>query len=744
MRHILILLAVATWAGPTAAQSRPEDGGSAPATTRPAGTWRYWTRCNTGKVVAHEPGALWFAADTTYALPGILWRYDLKTGQIRSLCRLDGIEAITGPNALVPGKDLASVKPLLFAGRCALPGRGWVAVPQTAWGRQMLSSRLRPDGTLVYREFIPGRPGRIMEYRDEWTPGVMIPSCRNFLPLANGYLLFGTGNTGEGIPIFYDLEGKASAASPVGGAQRDESQTYRVGERTYIVLTKSRGNTREEQILYDATTGSLVEKARGDAVGPDLAGKGLLSGRVTDSPGRGRKFTIALPDGTTVETPLIAVGRPALCRDANGHVWLNAFRWDGRKWELVVPREHHFLTGGQFPSIAAQVATLDREGRNWSIKSVEGLPPHIFAFDPNSKTGWSLDSSDQSPRTLRLERVVDGRRETLHESKTFSPYPPALILDAEGQWWWIGYEQAAVAARTTQPAGIILRGVVRLAGAKEYFYRTKPSTSGDEGQLFYGRSRKIWLHDAAGWSCWDAKSDTFVAGEPWDEFAFQAGPLTLSIVAQRGPHSTLPVSSMQAGLRRKEGGKWVPMLDPLGKGEIFGVLGMAWKDRIVVTSRNLGVLEYDAVNDRWALLHSHTGFTAFFDAGGRRILVNDYYVLAYDGDTFGAPALGGDDKKELEEFRDLLARMDNDSWRIRDQATADLLKSARKHESRIRAALKARQVSLEVQARLQRVLEESGLDDKAIIDGKPDLGTSLFDRMHPPSEIKTVPRLTSP
>jgi len=738
MRRIIILLAVAAWATPTTAQSRPAGTGSAPATARPAGAWHYWTRCNSGKVVAHEPGALWFAADASNSLPGVLWRYDLKTGQTRALCRLDGVEAITGPNALVPGKDCVSVHPLRFAGRCALPGRGWVAVTQIKWSAGLAKAQLRPDGTLVFQEFIPGRPGRIMEcmeHGDGWVSGVVIPSCKYFLPLANGYLLFGTGNTGEGIPIFYNLEGKAKSATPVGGAQHYGSPTYRVGERTYIVLWKDRSATCDEQILYDATTGSLIEKARGDVVGPDLAGNGFLSGRVTGHQAYTRKFTITLPDGTTVDTPFISTGRPALCRDANGHVWLNAFRWDGKKWELVVPREHHFLTNGRFPCLAAQLATLDRDGRNWSLQSAKGVPPDLFAFDPNSKTGWSLEASGKFPRTLRIERVVDGQRETLHESKTFSPYKPRLILDADGQWWWIGYEQASVAARTTQPSGRVLRGIIRLSGTQEHFYRTKPLTSGYAGQLFYGRSRKVWLRDGAGWSYWDAKSDKFVAGEPWKEYAFQAGPLTLSMVASRGPHSPLPASKLLCGLRRKQGGKWVPMLDPLGKGKIFGVSRMAWKDRILVTSRELGVLEYDAANDRWALLHSNTGLTAFFDAAGRRILAGYTYVLAYDGDPFGEAAPGGDDIRELEEFRDLLARMDNDSWRIRERATADMLKSVHKHASRLRRAISARQVSLEVRVRLQRVLEESGLDEVS----KPKLPTSLFDRMHPPSEIKTVP-----
>jgi len=242
---------------------------------------------------------------------------------------------------------------------------------------------------------------------------------------------------------------------------------------------------------------------------------------------------------------------------------------------------------------------------------------------------------------------------------------------------WIGYDPPRAGADGRRP----VPGVIRLSGTREHVYRTEPFANGYAGLLFHGQSGKIWLNDATGWSYWDARSDRFLAGEPWEDFAIRAGPLMLSMACGRGQAGAPTARELQSGLRRKEGEKWVAMLDPLGKAEVFGAAAMAWKDRILLTSRQLGVLEYDISNDRWALLHSYGGFTAFFDAAGRRILAGDEYVLAYLGDPF-RPAPG--EEADVEEFDNLLARMEDESFRVREQATAEMIRLARKHAVRLR------------------------------------------------------------
>lgn len=723
------LIAVCAVTPAAISQSRPAMQVST-STTRPAtGRWHYWTRCDRGSVVAHETGGLWFKANK------LLWRYDLKTGEVRSLSPLDDISAITGPNALVPGNDCAGVSPLFFAGRVFLPGKGWTEVPPVRGAFRLNRSLLDPKGNLVLKGFIPGRPAPVYRYARNWQVGVTLPSSRGLLPLADGYLLYGTGPRGEGIPIFYDFAAKPKSATPVGGASFFRT-TYRVGDRTYAVFLKGMATT-EWQILYDATSGRLVEKARGDAVGPDLAGKGFLSGSKTPRRAYFQKVEITLPDGSVIESPLLpGMSRPRLCRDANGHVWLNAYRWNGKRWDLVVPREHHFPLGNIRKAMFPRLARLDDKGQTWIGKSkASGLSPHVFAFDSASKTGWTLERFDKPPYMLHLHRFADGKRKTLVTLPTRSPYRPDFIRDEQGQWWWMGYNKATA---TRPVSGPRYRGVVRLSGADAHFYPTKRRVnSGFPGYLFYGASKRIWLCDADGWSFWDASADKFVPGEPWKEFAFALGPWTLSLVASRGDVRPLPAFGQRqevSSLRRKKGDSWVPLADPFGRAELLGTSGMIRKDRMLVRSRDAGILEYDATRDRWVLLHSWAGFDAFFDPAGRRMLVCDEHILSYDGDPFGAPVAAAT-AKEIAEFRELLKLMDDRRWRVREQATQKMKKVVRRHAERLRAALRGVQISEEVRARIKWVLREAGLDE----DLPSRLGKSLFDQMHPLPELKSVP-----
>ena len=727
MNRLWISLIAVCAVTPAAVSQRSPAIQASTSTTRPAtGRWHYWTRCDRGYVVAHETGGLWFKADK------LLWRYDLKTGKVRSLSPLHDISAITGPNALVPGNDCASVSPLIFAGRVFLPGKGWTEVPPVRGTLGLNRSLLDPNGNLVLKGFIPGRPVPVYRYARNWQVGVTLPYCRGLLPLADGYLLYGTGPGGQGMPIFCDLQGKPKPATPIGRASFFR-RTYRVGDKTYAVFLK--GMDIEQQILYDVTSGRLVEKARADTVGPDLAGKGFLSGTKTPRRAYYQKVKITLPDGSTIESPLLPnMSRPRLCRDANGHVWLNAYRWNGKRWDLVVPREHHFPPRNTRAAIFPRLVRLDDKGQAWIEKSkASGLSPHVFAFDSASKTGWTLERFDKLPFMLHLHRFADGKRKTLVTLPTRSGYRPDFIRDAQGQWWWMGYNRATAARSISGPR---YRGVVRLSGLDAHFYPTTRFQSGFPGFLFYGASKRIWLCDGSGWSFWDPSGDKFVPGEPWKEFAFPFGSWTLSLVASRGDLRPLPASGQQqevSSLRRKKGDSWVPLADPFGRGELLGTTGMIWKDRMLVRSRNAGVLEYDATGDRWVLLHSWgRSYDVFFDPAGRRMMASFDHILSYDGDPFAPPVAAA---KEIAKFRKLLKQMDDRIWRVREQATQEMKKVAPRHAERLRAALRGMQISEEVRARIKWVLRETGLNK----DLQPLLGKSLFDQMHPQRELKSVP-----
>ncbi len=383
-----------------------------------------------------------------------------------------------------------------------------------------------------------------------------------------------------------------------------------------------------------------------------------------------------------------------------------------------------------------RLVRLDDKGRTWIKKSkAAGPSPHVFAFDSASKTGWTLEKSDKPPFMLRLHRFADGKRKTLVTLPTFSPYRPDFIRDAQGQWWSMGYNKDTVTRRVSGPR---YPGVVRLSGLDTHFYQPKQRFgSGFSGFLFYGASKRIWLCDGGGWSFWNASEDKFIPGEPWKEFAFAFGPWTLSLVTSRGDLCPLPATGQRqevSSLRRKKGDSWVPLPDPFGRSELLGNAGMIWKDRMLVRSRDVGILEYDATGDRWAPVHSSPSYDAFFDPTGRRMLVCSENILSYNGDPFKAPFVAGA-AGEIAEFRKLLKLMDDRKWRVREQATQEMKKVAQKHAKRLGAALRGRQVSLEVRGRIERILRETGLYKGP----PPNLGKGLFERMHLLPELEPVP-----
>ena len=141
----------------------------------------------------------------------------------------------------------------------------------------------------------------------------------------------------------------------------------------------------------------------------------------------------------------------------------------------------------------------------------------------------------------------------------------------------------------------------------------------------------------------------------------------------------------------------------------------------MLISGRRGVLEYSAKADRWVLLHEFGYFRAGYTPTGQRLLVNRYCVLLYDGEPM-AP-VSREDKKEQAIVDKILKLLDDDRWRVREDATKKLKKLYPAVADRLAAAAKDPSLSMEVRLRLKLILKKNASGPLPMV--------SLFRSMHP-------------
>lgn len=378
-------------------------------------------------------------------------------------------------------------------------------------------------------------------------------------------------------------------------------------------------------------------------------------------------------------------------RDQNGDLWFGRRKWDGREWK-------QFASGFDLPvsvysAADGDLARLSDDGRTWSLFDAN-IPPRALARDAAARTAWQM-TSRSGKYELRLIRYYKGGQELLRTVPCESFPGVPRFKTPDGDWWTLNY---GVNGSTRKVCRLTAKGI------REY-----PTEGYD---MILSPAGNVWCRQDAKFTRYNPATDKFEPGEPWEEFAFTVGKLRLSSFA----------NDNGGILYRRKGEAWVPLLTPFTSTQALVGRNCARGDRILMAAGEIGVLEYDARTDQWARL-TDTCTRAAFDHSGRRMLFG-FCMMVYDGDPLaGVTPAGSDDDDADKEFRRLLKLMDDDRWKVRDEATRKLAENMGRFTRRAVAAAGDESLSLEVRIRLQTILPQG--------ETFPPAPPPLLRTMHP-------------
>jgi hypothetical protein len=642
--------------------------GSPPATgpAQPGAVWYCWSDAGLARTVGYGADCIWLGGS------GLVWRYDAKTGKR---------EVFTPRDGLPLEQDVVAQLAVARDGKCVMrfsvrlpaylycPDKGWQELPLPE-GRGEVA--FGPDNTLYFLQW-NGVPQTRIWRRDgaEWKVVAAVPNCQAFVPLKSGFLL---GYVQIKVtPDGSSFRNAVAYVGPDGGEAVVYEQEkdlfmevplrhFHAGEETYVVFRSRTGENAYRRV----TPQKLLEDEQAAKLDP----------------------ANALPTGESSCDP----------------------RGDRDR------RAHMMLTPGLLPALLVPQHLADHsdvlDGRRYKYDSAKGVwidqaanLARVFwnAYDPETREAWWSTTVDN--RQVRQLVKLEGNK--IHPLRNI-PEPDFLggftFKDSAGRWWGAGRMSNAETFFACR------------LDANDDMIRKYPCARGIDGgyrpQVQFSPNGRVWIWTEKASLRYDETKDEFIECEPWDDFAFAFGPWQLSMAG--------PVSSFGQAVYRKEGETWRPMPEPFGDSSLRGTPGMIRSDRMLI-SGSCGVLEYGVKTDRWALLHEYGGFRAAFTPTGQRVLVNRYCVLLYDGDPM-EPA-NRQAEKEMAGTNELLKLLDNQSWRVREDATQKLKKLYPAVANRLAAAAKDPSLSEEARLRIGEVLQENKSGALPM--------NSLFRSMHP-------------
>ena len=592
---------------------------------------------------------------------GAVWRYDFQTGKIRAWTALDGLplETAEGVRVQVSRADVC----LLHFGRQLYlheTGKGWRRLPTERFKAQRFSVSIGP------RNRVYALDTNAMLWRLEGE------SWRQTVKTVFGEALFALEG---GFVIGYS--------------------TQRLGG----------GRSRTSTAYLDAETGKTTYYAHNEALHMQCPRRHFSAGG---------KAYLVFARRRAGEVAYLRAEGPKLVEDAAARN-LDPYS--------KLPGLSRLAGGGLVPPGLLPPVHVDNHrtllhGDAWSYDPAtgrwtdlrKGLAPVYCRMDPKTREVW-VHRRVQGRQVMRLVKVRDPKTEPV-VLRTVANLPYVLgsvnFKDPWGQWWGTG----RIKARRLGERERFIAFRIDEEDRRHLYDVERGMAGGYRPQIQLSPRGAVWVWSQTTCRRYDATKDAFVQGQPWDDFAFKFGPWELSLAG--------PISSGGQKLCRKVNGRWQPLTSPFGTGRLLGSPAMIRGDRMLLSAPPLGVLEYDAKNDRWIVLHADGSFKAGFTSQGCRVLAGKSCTLLLEGDPFVAPP---DVSKESEALSQLLKLMDSDRWRQREDATQKLKKLYPKVRERLIHAAEDKSLSLEVRVRILSVLGD--------MSGSTIRLPSLLRRMHP-------------
>jgi len=685
-----------------ASATRPAGASGGAASSRPGGRWTCWSGHWDIGPRAATPKALWFAGFTG----GHIWRYDMAAGRIEVFSALDGLPVDHNPlERLVAGPDERAAF-LINGGSGVLrifiwyPDRGWRAGPQAPEKGYFLDIAFDHDGNLLTL-FVKENSCVVLRLEGrQWREMCVVPESRVLVPLAEGVAALGFKDVNS-TTVYYVPAGQSqpTITLPAQVSVLGQFNYFRSGDRTLGLPAITFGTLGAHQHGYELGTTGFRECFTGQYIGPDLKAGGFVGCRLIESANDGVAVEPNVPGSPRIKLPYGAESLFCPFRDARGNLWDGRRRWDGQAWKeftsgFDLPLSVYTTGGGGDKRVR-----LSADGNSWALMDANVPRPRFGGYVPAEGLAWRA-TSESGKGELILTRQSEAGREVLRRVPYDKYMGKPQFRTPDGDWWWVAYgrgEKPRVRRLTDE-------GIRDYPGAGYSLYLTP------RGQLWWENIPGGRCPDDNQYARYDPASDSFVADKPWQECAFTLGPLKLSY---------LP-SDNASHLWRETGSGWAPFRTPFSRQGVWVVAGCTHGDRILMTLGEIGVLEYDAARDRWARL-TESWNRARFDRLGRRVLYGRS-LLVYDGDPFADAAPAEADRIEAE-FARLLKRMDDDQWKVRDEATRELANNMAKFGRLVVAAADDASLSAEVRARLQSIL--------------PPAGTQFFPQP-PPDLLRTM------
>jgi hypothetical protein len=666
----------------------PQAEPAATTTSRPAGKWTCWSADRYFGVRAATPKALWLAGWTDAQL----WRYDVATRKMQVFSALDGLPLDEGP--VVRIVDASDEQCAVLIGRNQSktgvflwdPNRGWRSLPPVGAGSYVrdvaFDSR---DRVLVLCAEDKGC--RVSRFdSNAWQAVSLVGDSTALAPVPGGFVATQVGTGAVALTYVPDSGPARTTYSRIDPFNRSPFPCFRTGGRTLCMPIGTGDRILGTERGFDLTADGFREAIAGKFIGVDLKAGGFFGSKVLETTEELVRVKPELAGAPVIDLRYDSTSSFQPLGDQNGHLWMGRRRWDGREWK-------DFAGGFDLASryrFDSEDVKLSADGTTWSPASPD-LPAGAACYDSNTRTAWMASSRDGNTE-LQFVRFAGAQHEVLRAV----PYDTRLGMpkfqDPNGDWWW--HETGS----GTLSAGMVCR--LTPSGLRRY--------SGYE--VYLSPRATVWSMGGSGsWGYrYDANSDSFVPGEPWDDFSFDLGAWKLSLICDIN----------NSWLYRKTEEGWSPLRTPFSHFEAKAYGNAVHGDRLLVSVADVGVLEYNATHGQWARL-TETNARARFDQRGRRVLWG-FGLLVYDGDPW--VDLPRDDSDEAA-FARLIKQLDDDQFSVREAASKQLAREMARFRQRTRTAVDDPSLSEEVRARLRELLPDE--------DAPLPAPTALLRRMHP-------------